>query len=404
MASRCSVGFDLIMWCVCPFQVLQPPAADSWWPLIFMYSAPVSIVMVLLTLITARICHRVYRQELASRKWSANQNLALSRRVFWQSFWYMMAFYFATPFLLLSYHWRYGYSSDFAIFLIVGLLSPIQGFLNALVYFQRTSKFKDLGRRAQRFSNMVKSLISSHPARSSIDRTSECKTVVSKSITQAVLTNKNNEATHATITDEGDSKGLFMKQEVSESLSALGQHVDPEAHQPDDDCLPPPPPPPPTSSPSPILERLRMYQGEDLVESSSEFSDSDDDMFEATRAHWQLNFVDDDHDDEEGNNGEEGRRVRSERRMSWLNFRASPRMDGTSEGMEEQASSKEGRRERRSSRSSRTPSPRWMLGRKRFLGSPRPLSKTIEPPTTAKNNPIKENQDEENDVVPDDRE
>lgn len=67
----------------------------------------------------------------------AGKSLAITKKVFWQSFWYVMAFYVTLPFVLLSFYLPYDSPDDFWIFAVTAVLAPLQGFMNAFVYFQR---------------------------------------------------------------------------------------------------------------------------------------------------------------------------------------------------------------------------------------------------------------------------
>lgn len=92
--------------------------------------------------VTSLICCKVYKQHLASLKWKAKRNVHITRMVFWQSFWYMMAFLVTLPFLLLSYYFKFHTERHFAIFVLAALVAPSQGSMNAFVYFQRLGRRK----------------------------------------------------------------------------------------------------------------------------------------------------------------------------------------------------------------------------------------------------------------------
>ena len=118
--------------------LLQPPATATFWPVVLFYTAPVSVVLLTLTLVTILICNKVYRQQRRAKKWMFDPNMTLTRKVFWQSFWYVMAFYLTLPFLLLSYYMRFETSQHFGIFVLVAVFAPSQGLMNSLVYFHRS--------------------------------------------------------------------------------------------------------------------------------------------------------------------------------------------------------------------------------------------------------------------------
>ena len=81
--------------------------------------------------------------------------MRLTRKVFWQSFWYMMAFYVSQPVLFMAFYWKYGTPVDFWILVLSGFMSPSQGFLNSLIHFHRSGTFKELDviKQARRISH-----------------------------------------------------------------------------------------------------------------------------------------------------------------------------------------------------------------------------------------------------------
>ena len=124
---------------------ILPPLTSNVWQLSLFYTAPVSLVLVVLTASTAGICHSVYKQQQKARKWKfGKKSLAITREVFWQSFWYVSAFYVTLPLMLLSYYVPFVYPRDFWIFVVTAILAPLQGLMNSLVYFQRAKLFQKL--------------------------------------------------------------------------------------------------------------------------------------------------------------------------------------------------------------------------------------------------------------------
>ena len=119
-----------------------PPLTTSQWQASLFYTGPVSATLVLLTVVTAMICYKVYQQQRKARKWMSNQSLALSRRVFWQSFWYVMAFYVTLPPVLLTFYIEFESPQHYWLLVLAATLAPLQGFINTLVYFQRSRRKK----------------------------------------------------------------------------------------------------------------------------------------------------------------------------------------------------------------------------------------------------------------------
>ena len=68
----------------------------------------------------------------------SNRKLSLTRKVFWQSFWYVMAFYLTLPCVLVTFYVEFTSKHHFWLLVVAALLAPLQGLMNALVYFQRS--------------------------------------------------------------------------------------------------------------------------------------------------------------------------------------------------------------------------------------------------------------------------
>ena len=112
---------NVILWC---------NNAATWWP-----DIPVAIAIVVATCVMGAVCWDVYKKENASKKWrGANARNELSGKVFWQSFWFLMAFYGTwPPYLALQYAWASGAAfSHYGFILFAGIVVPLQGFLEFL--------------------------------------------------------------------------------------------------------------------------------------------------------------------------------------------------------------------------------------------------------------------------------
>ena len=141
--------------------VLQPPIAkvsyfgrrfvdpppvltfdQNYIPISMFYTLPIFSALAVMTASTFAICRRVYRQEKKAMKWKASNNMKLSRKVFWQSFWYLISFMVTLPFLIITnYLVDFMHQNVYWIFVATGIIAPAQGFLNAFVYFKRDTKF-----------------------------------------------------------------------------------------------------------------------------------------------------------------------------------------------------------------------------------------------------------------------
>jgi len=128
----------------------------SYWP-----DIGVAIAIGLATIVMTLVCWDVYTKEKASMKWkrraggaSGDGRQTLSSQVFWQSFFYLMAFYATwSPYLGLQYAWAGGSSfTNYGLILTAATLVPLQGFWNCLVYVRprHMKKAKEaLSRRIQ---------------------------------------------------------------------------------------------------------------------------------------------------------------------------------------------------------------------------------------------------------------
>jgi len=116
-----------------------PPIARNWWPVRIFFTIPMSIVLVVITLCTISICYRVRQQFLSSVRWSARRNISTTtqRRVFWQAFFYVIAFYVTLPFQLWAYNTQ---SQKYWVIVLVAAMAPAQGFMNCLVYIYKVQQ------------------------------------------------------------------------------------------------------------------------------------------------------------------------------------------------------------------------------------------------------------------------
>ena len=119
--------------------LLIPPSTPTLWPATIFFTIPLSCVVLISSLATGAVCWNVYMQQKTVQKWMANRNMDLTKKVFWQSFWYVIAFYVTIPWLLLNFYAEYRSSSTevWVRRFFVAISSPSQGLLNSLVYFQR---------------------------------------------------------------------------------------------------------------------------------------------------------------------------------------------------------------------------------------------------------------------------
>lgn len=112
------------------------------------------------TVVMGVVCWDVYKKEHASARWrgagAGRARNKLSAQVFWQSFWYLMAFYLTWPaYLLLQYSWAAdNYFSNYGLILAAGTMVPLQGFWNFFVYI-RPRQMKKATRSIRRASTRL---------------------------------------------------------------------------------------------------------------------------------------------------------------------------------------------------------------------------------------------------------
>mmetsp|Transcript_17337 Transcript_17337/g.40238 ORF Transcript_17337/g.40238 Transcript_17337/m.40238 type:complete len:362 (-) Transcript_17337:248-1333(-) len=244
--------------------------------------------------------------------------MKLTRKVFWQSFWYMVAFYVTLPFALFSYYWKFKSVHDIWILVIVGFIHPSQGIMNSLVYFQRSSsmEFQDLFlvKQARRMSRGVLGIIHAS-GRKSTEHQSETKSKQpSKSSAHSTkIPGVFEEGTQKSLATSAMAKvsAVQFEQDSASQRQASAEEKNPESpsggegsssfqyppsfHQDsmegggDEEAMAPPV----------HVEGEWVVDGEpwrhnmsSTVTDDSDIDKSYDNMFEAAREHWRLNFTD----------------------------------------------------------------------------------------------------------------
>jgi len=94
--------------------------------------------VITVTVLTIHICIKVYLQQRKASKWEMKHNVDLTKQVFWQSFWYVLAFYVTLPVSILAHYVEFKTMNYFWIFVVTAIFVPGQGFLTYLVYIQRS--------------------------------------------------------------------------------------------------------------------------------------------------------------------------------------------------------------------------------------------------------------------------
>eukprot|EP00540_Astrosyne_radiata_P007350 CAMPEP_0116827044 /NCGR_PEP_ID=MMETSP0418-20121206/2876_1 /TAXON_ID=1158023 /ORGANISM="Astrosyne radiata, Strain 13vi08-1A" /LENGTH=451 /DNA_ID=CAMNT_0004455767 /DNA_START=230 /DNA_END=1585 /DNA_ORIENTATION=- len=263
--------------------------------------------------------------------------MKLARKVFWQSFWYMVAFYATIPFALASYYWRFRRQEDVWVFIMAAFIHPSQGSMNALVYFQRTNKNefnKLVVKQVQRVSVAVTGLISSVTGRRSSSDKTQSKEAKENSVStekgppekismqqqthsqggKAVGESSVKKTDSASATGDQRPRQDVPSTEILSSLEFTGTHQEDlvKIHSTTDICADPPgtdscrAPPSPSRNEHRDLTLAQWVQEEhthgsrltsvETLEMSGNFDEAQQKMFEATLEHWRVNFYDGDED------------------------------------------------------------------------------------------------------------
>ena len=82
--------------------IFPPPVSKTWFPTIFFVIVPVALVMAGVTTLTVLVLLEVRRRERASVGYRAGQKKYWTRRVFWKSVLYLLAFYPTYPVLVVA--------------------------------------------------------------------------------------------------------------------------------------------------------------------------------------------------------------------------------------------------------------------------------------------------------------
>jgi len=102
----------------------------------------VAIAILTITVIMMDLCFYVFQVERKTARWRGTSDvsgtISKTERVFWKSFYYLMAFYVTwLPYLVLQFMLanKKAYTS-YGLFLTAGILVPLQGFWNYLAHIR----------------------------------------------------------------------------------------------------------------------------------------------------------------------------------------------------------------------------------------------------------------------------
>ena len=142
--------------------IVVPPAA-TWYPILFLAIVPNITVTVVSTTLMAIVCVKVRQQAKRMARWRfqpktkngsrRRQSPSIDRRIFWQAVLFLLAFYVThTVHLCLlvrewlrSRHRRYTGRSVYVSWVLFTIVTPLQGFWNAFIYFRRRLSQRAVG-------------------------------------------------------------------------------------------------------------------------------------------------------------------------------------------------------------------------------------------------------------------
>jgi hypothetical protein len=122
--------------------VARPPEITSFVPITLLFTVPTGVALVTIVSCNVIMCYHVYSTEKATLKWSAKQNLALTKKVVWQAIFYCGVFIVTLPYLMINYYAKFKGQNAFWQFTLSAMFTPSQGFLNSLIFFQRDRAFQ----------------------------------------------------------------------------------------------------------------------------------------------------------------------------------------------------------------------------------------------------------------------
>lgn len=153
--------------------ITTPPSASTLIPVTLFYTLPVGFSLFILVTGCLALARFVRQQQKRSSKWNSKSKFSASteissstnrgpsrvrktnkkkdvfRQVFLRSVWYMASFLVTMPVMIIrNYSQELFENSNIAMMwlIIIAILGPSQGFLNALVFFYRNSGFEKLCR------------------------------------------------------------------------------------------------------------------------------------------------------------------------------------------------------------------------------------------------------------------
>lgn len=140
--SLAVMPYVTVDWRLC--YVSKPPILQSWLPSIVFFLLPVGMCLLGMTLLMAffvKFVREVESKTSSSRfsRGDARSRRSLTTRTFWQSLYFLAAFYTVWPIQFIAFIVPVAEHNSW-LYLLAALFGPRQGFLNALVFFCRDGK------------------------------------------------------------------------------------------------------------------------------------------------------------------------------------------------------------------------------------------------------------------------
>jgi hypothetical protein len=125
--------YDLMVY-VCHLEPASSNGDGELWPILVFVVIPLSIAIVSITGCMTLVYCKVRQQSASSKKWTFGIGSAskMQQAVFWQAFFYVLAFYVTWPPMFAVYLASVDATGPLGLTLLIAFVAPLQGFLNFL--------------------------------------------------------------------------------------------------------------------------------------------------------------------------------------------------------------------------------------------------------------------------------
>eukprot|EP00543_Licmophora_paradoxa_P013806 CAMPEP_0202474590 /NCGR_PEP_ID=MMETSP1360-20130828/92466_1 /ASSEMBLY_ACC=CAM_ASM_000848 /TAXON_ID=515479 /ORGANISM="Licmophora paradoxa, Strain CCMP2313" /LENGTH=458 /DNA_ID=CAMNT_0049101727 /DNA_START=232 /DNA_END=1608 /DNA_ORIENTATION=- len=127
--------------------IMRPPVIETYLPVFLFNFLPIGIAVLILVISSTMLCLDVYTHESQSNKYSIGNVVShkrksrLTRKVFWQSIFYVLSAVVVIPSMVLGMVLSYNTENQ-KYFYVNAIMAPCQGTFNAIVYFHRRGVFR----------------------------------------------------------------------------------------------------------------------------------------------------------------------------------------------------------------------------------------------------------------------